>query len=201
MKGEPRRRIIDVFQLPLFLKSTTQIHSFTTINLSLTLLYRRPSHYAIMSLKRKASTLPTSDAKKPKQNGSITSFFGPPKTVSSAQKPTGTDTTSVPSSTAPATPVSKFDKEGWAKKLTDEQRELLKLEIETLHESWLKELKDEITSDGFLELKRFLKREAESGKKVFPPAEDVYSWYPIPVLSHPIQFHTKPLISPFPLPY
>lgn len=61
----------------------------------------------------------------------------------------------------------------------------MKLEIETLHESWLKELKDEVTSEGFLELKRFLKREVESGKKVFPPAEDVYSWYLIP--SHPIQ--------------
>lgn len=155
-----------------------------------------------MSLKRKASTLPTSDAKKPKQNGSITSFFGPPKTVSTTQKPTGTATTSVSSSPAPVTPVSKFDKEGWVKKLTDEQRELLRLEIETLHESWLKELKDEITSEGFLELKRFLKREVESGKKVFPPAEDVYSWYIIPfhpIPSHPISY--KSPISPFPLLY
>ena len=38
-------------------------------------------------------------------------------------------------------------------------------------------MKDEITSPEFLELKRFLKREVESGKKVFPPSEDVYSWY------------------------
>jgi uracil-DNA glycosylase len=132
-----------------------------------------------MSLKRKASTLPTSgtDAKKPKANGSITSFFGPPKTVSTTQKPTGTGTASVSSSPAPATPVSKFDKEAWVKKLTPEQKELLKLEIETLHESWLKELKEEIVSDSFLELKKFLKREAEGGKKVFPPMEDVYSWF------------------------
>ncbi|PMD29822.1 uracil-DNA glycosylase [Hyaloscypha variabilis F] len=129
-----------------------------------------------MSLKRKASTLPTSDAKKPKANGSITSFFGAPKTVSTTQKPTGTATTSAPSSSAPATPVSKFDKEAWVKKLTPEQKDLLGLELETLHESWLKELKDEILSDSFLELKRFLKREVEAGKKVFPPAEDVYSW-------------------------
>lgn len=135
-----------------------------------------------MSLKRKASTLPTgSDSKKPKANGSITSFFGPPKTVLTTQKPTGTSTSSVPSSPAPATPVSKFDKEAWAKKLTNEQRELLKLEIETLHESWLKELKDEIVSDSFLELKRFLKREVDSGKKVFPPMEDVYSWFVPPL--------------------
>lgn len=133
-----------------------------------------------MSLKRKASNLPLSDVKKPKANGSITSFFGPPKTVSTSSKVTGTTTTENPSSPAPATPVSKFDKEAWVKKLTPEQKELLKLEIDTLHESWLKELKDEIVTDGFLELKRFLKREVESGKKVFPPAEDVYSWYSSP---------------------
>jgi uracil-DNA glycosylase len=54
---------------------------------------------------------------------------------------------------------------------------LLALEIGTLHESWLKELKDEVTSSSFLNLKRFLKAEHEAGKKIFPPAEDVYSWY------------------------
>jgi hypothetical protein len=64
--------------------------------------------------------------------------------------------------------------------LTAEQKELLKLEIDTLHESWLKELKDEVTSAGFLELKRFLKRERESGKKILPKEEDVYSWFVCP---------------------
>ena len=67
-------------------------------------------------------------------------------------------------------------------KLTDEQKKLLKLEIDTLHESWLGPLKDEITKPEFLELKRFLAREAESGKKIFPPSADVYSWYPTPNL-------------------
>ena len=68
------------------------------------------------------------------------------------------------------------------KKLSDEQKQLLTLEIGTLHESWLKELRDEITSESFLNLKRFLKTEAQSGKKIFPPSEDVYSWsvsYPV----------------------
>jgi uracil-DNA glycosylase len=135
-----------------------------------------------MSLKRKASELPSSDAKKPKANASITSFFGPPKTVAANTKVTGTATTSNATSSA-----SKFDKEAWVKKLTDEQRELLKLEIETLHESWLKELKDEVVSKEFLELKRFLKREVESGKKIFPPMEDVYSWFVLSApQSHPI---------------
>jgi uracil-DNA glycosylase len=70
-----------------------------------------------------------------------------------------------------------FNKEAWVKSLSDEQRTLLKLEIDTLHESWLKELRDEVTSREFLELKRFLKGQVEAGKKVFPPMEDVYSWY------------------------
>jgi len=141
-----------------------------------------------MSLKRKATELPTSDAKKPKANASITSFFAPPKTVAATTKGTGTTTTS---SSLPATSsVSKFDKEAWVKKLTDEQRELLKLEIETLHESWLKELKDEVVSKEFLELKKFLKREVESGKKVFPPMEDVYSWFVLSFPSNPPNPHT-----------
>ncbi|KAE8444130.1 hypothetical protein EG329_000818 [Mollisiaceae sp. DMI_Dod_QoI] len=125
-----------------------------------------------MSLKRKAGDVPTSDAKKAKANGSITSFFGPPKTVSSSTKVSGTSTEEI----SPPPAVSKFNKEAWLKKLSAEQKELLKLEIETLHDSWLKELKDEVTSKEFLELKRFLKREVETGKKVFPPMEDVYSW-------------------------
>ncbi|TVY32200.1 Uracil-DNA glycosylase, partial [Lachnellula subtilissima] len=106
-----------------------------------------------MSLKRKASNVPLSDAaKKPKANGSITSFFGGPKNT------------------------IKFNKEAWVKTLTPEQKELLQLEIDTLHESWLKELRDDITSREFLELKRFLKSQAEGGRKVYPPMEDVYSW-------------------------
>ncbi|KAH7336636.1 uracil-DNA glycosylase [Rhexocercosporidium sp. MPI-PUGE-AT-0058] len=115
-----------------------------------------------MSLKRKATDPPTSsDPKKPKANGSITSFFGAPKSARTSST---------------ATPAITFDKEKWIKTLTAEQKDLLKLEIDTLHESWLKELKDEVTSAGFLDLKRFLKRERESGKKIFPKEEDVYSW-------------------------
>lgn len=53
---------------------------------------------------------------------------------------------------------------------------LLGLEIETLHESWLAQLKDEVLTKEFLELKRFLKAEHDKGEKIFPPAPDVYSW-------------------------
>ncbi|KAF8847495.1 uracil-DNA glycosylase [Acephala macrosclerotiorum] len=147
-----------------------------------------------MSLKRKAANALTGDAKKSKGDGSITSFFGPPKTVSSTTKSstaaalkadadaevetettvTKDGNTTTTASAAPA--LSKFNKEAWVKTLTEEQKNLLGLEINTLDDSWLKELKSEITSREFLELKRFLKKEHDTGKKVFPPAEDVYSW-------------------------
>ena len=75
-----------------------------------------------------------------------------------------------------AAPLPKFDKEKWVEKLTPDQKDLLALEIASLHESWLSQLKDEILTKEFLDLKRFLKKEHESGKKIFPPAADVYSW-------------------------
>lgn len=133
-----------------------------------------------MSLKRKAAPLPFNDSKKPKGNGSITSFFGAPKTISSSTNGNGNTITQTSVSGA-----TKWDKDAWVKKLSEEQKQLLALEIGTLHESWLKELKDEITSESFLELKRFLQREALGGKKIFPPSEDVYSWFvhfPLPTL-------------------
>lgn len=124
------------------------------------------------SLKRKAGNFPASDAKKPKQNASITSFFGAPKVTAAAGNKSGADGAAA----APEPPTVKFDKAKWAAGLTDEQRKLLKLEIDTLDESWLAHLKGEITSKEFLDLKRFLEREDASNKKVFPPKEDVYSW-------------------------
>jgi hypothetical protein len=122
-----------------------------------------------MSFKRKAEEGVLSEAKKAKPNGNIRSFFAPPKTASSSSK-TGDV----------GSPAVKFDKQKWVEKLTDEQRDLLKLEIDTLHESWLAQLKDDITSKEFLDLKRFLKKELESGKKIFPPMQDVYSWFVSP---------------------
>ncbi|KZL83244.1 uracil-dna glycosylase [Colletotrichum incanum] len=118
------------------------------------------------TLKRKAGTLSAADNKKPKQDGSIMSFFGAPKPVAK----TGG------AAAAEASPAAKFDKNKWVAGLTAEQKELLQLEIDTLHESWLALLKDEVTSKEFLDLKRFLNRESDAGKKWFPPKEDVYSW-------------------------
>lgn len=60
--------------------------------------------------------------------------------------------------------------------LTPEQKDLLQLEIDTLDESWLAQLKDEVTTPEFLALKRFLKQEKNSGVKIFPPENEIYSW-------------------------
>ncbi len=154
-------------------------------------------------LKRKAADIATSTAKKPKANASITSFFsspaGPAKPETAEASTVSSKTSSSPAnavdegshkSTAPifnapsagasstaGAPAPKFDKEKWIEKLTPEQKDLLALEIQSLDESWLAQLKDEVVSRDFLELKRFLKSEHEAGKKIFPPAADVYSWY------------------------
>lgn len=77
---------------------------------------------------------------------------------------------------ATETPTKKFDKSAWVDSLKPEQRDLLQLEIDTLDESWLAVLKEEITSPRFLGLKKFLAGEIAKGNKVFPPMEDVYSW-------------------------
>lgn len=123
------------------------------------------------SLKRKASgTTAEPDVKKSKANGNIASFFG------AAPKPAQNSSGAPGGAMAPA-PATKFDKEKWLAGLTDEQKKLLKLEIDTMHDSWLSLLKDDITTKEFLDLKKFLDRETAAGKKWFPPAEDVYSWY------------------------
>ncbi|PYI19765.1 uracil-DNA glycosylase [Aspergillus japonicus CBS 114.51] len=107
---------------------------------------------------------PAADRKKSRVNGSITSFFSVPKP-------------SVLVETMPSIrPPSNFDKQKWVASLNPEQRELLQLEIDTLDESWLAQLKDEVLKPEFLALKRFLQKEKRSGAKIFPPEEEIYSW-------------------------
>ena len=121
------------------------------------------------SLKRGASQLssPVGDAKKPKANSSITSFFSVPKSNGSTA--------------ATGAPRPSFNKARWVQSLTPGQKDLLRLEIDTLDDSWLLHLKDEITTPEFLNLKRFLKKEKESGQTIFPPENEIYSWYAAPV--------------------
>lgn len=123
------------------------------------------------SLKRKAEPLGSSptDQKKQKQ-GSLTAFFGAPKPAATDNKPNAAASSATPA------PTAKFDKEKWISSLTSRQKTLLKLEIDTLDPSWLAQLKDDITSPWFCELKTFLQNEIDTGKKIFPPLDEVYSW-------------------------
>jgi uracil-DNA glycosylase len=139
------------------------------------------------TLKRKAAAAAGAEAKKAKQ-GNIMSFFGAPKSTPAAGGASSN------SSAAPEPAAAKFDKAKWAASLTPEQRQLLQLEIDTLHESWLALLKDELVTKEFLELKKFLDRETAAGKKVFPPKEDIYSWYVPP--STPSLYHTNTILPP-----
>lgn len=140
----------------ILLPSLLKLHTKTAIPHILTSRFT-----CNMSLKRSANTLGSPGAaKKPKGNGSITSFFGAPKPKEANALP----------------PTIKFDKEKWVSSLTAEQKELLQLEINTLDDSWLAHLKDEVVSPEFLNLKRFLKKEKESKATIFPPENDIYSW-------------------------
>lgn len=156
---------------------------------------------ATPAVKRKATELAGSASKKPMTNASITSFFGAPKSSPTApsssnpaskgatdgsprssppladQAPSSVNTVSAFSTLTNPTTSSNFNKEKWVEKLTQEQKDLLAIEIMSLHESWLAVLKDEVLSKDFLDLKRFLKKEREAGKQIFPPAEDLYSWF------------------------
>ncbi|EJD49044.1 uracil-DNA glycosylase [Auricularia subglabra TFB-10046 SS5] len=95
-----------------------------------------------------------------------------------------------PSSSSSSTSLTKlnsipFSLADFVNSLSDEQRELLKLECSTLSPVWLKMLKDELRKPYFLALKRFLRDqgikdvldpEPQQGLKVYPPAPDIYSW-------------------------
>ncbi|KAJ2450232.1 uracil DNA glycosylase [Coemansia sp. RSA 2336] len=51
-----------------------------------------------------------------------------------------------------------------------------KLELETIHPSWLRHLQAELTQPYFKQLKAFLAQQHKEGKQIFPQAQDVYSW-------------------------
>ncbi|KAK6520922.1 uracil DNA glycosylase [Arthrobotrys conoides] len=123
--------------------------------LSTRLPYRDQIRYQIrtMSAKRKATDSASSATGKKPKAATITGFF----------------------SAAPSSSKTPFDKAAWATKLSPQQRELLKLEIDTLDASWLAVLKDALLDPSFLKLKTFLKEEFKANR-VYPPANDVYSW-------------------------
>lgn len=147
----------------LLVKHTTAVVSQSSNHV----LSQRYRFFNMASLKRAANSSDSPGAtKKQKANGSITSFFGAPKPKDNA----------VAQNASAPPPASRFNKEKWVASLTAEQKELLQLEIDTLDDSWLAHLKEEVVTPEFLNLKRFLKKEKDSGATIFPPEKDIYSW-------------------------
>lgn len=67
-----------------------------------------------------------------------------------------------------------FNKQEWINSLTEEEKDLLELEIKHLHITWLVFLHKSLTRPYFIKLKKFLKSQAS--KVIFPPSDQIYSW-------------------------
>ncbi|KAL1747122.1 uracil-DNA glycosylase-like protein [Schizophyllum fasciatum] len=129
-------------------------------------------------------------------------FFAPPRKDGTTEptpkkvKLTATaSSSSVISSGSPAKASSlpplnsiPFSVSAFVDSLTDEQKQLLRLEIECMNKVWLKVLKDEIKKPYFIALKRFLWAEGVHGPddtptplKVYPAPCDIYAWSNTPL--------------------
>lgn len=109
------------------------------------------------------SAITSPESTKKVKSAAITSFF----------KTDGITQSSTPR--AAPTPKTHFSKPEWLKTLDQAQKDLLQLEIDTLEDSWLSVLHQELTKPYFLKLKEFLTKERKA-HTVFPPEQDVYSW-------------------------
>lgn len=58
-----------------------------------------------------------------------------------------------------------------------------RVESETMDQEWHDRLKQELSKSYFRDLKSFLKRESDAGKKIYPPAHLVHSWSRLTPLS------------------
>ncbi|KAJ3567889.1 hypothetical protein NP233_g6074 [Leucocoprinus birnbaumii] len=123
-------------------------------------------------------------------------FFGPKKATGTSKKPKLSDSEAKVASTSKKITVAAPKASGALKlnsipfslsefkdSLNEEQKRLLQLECEAMGKSWLKLLKDEITKEYFISLKRFLWEEGVRGAndtpktcKIYPPAKDIYAW-------------------------
>ncbi|KAF6757200.1 uracil-DNA glycosylase-like protein [Ephemerocybe angulata] len=108
------------------------------------------------------------------------------KTGSGASRPT----TAIPTATSQRPKLNSipFSKNAFQTSLTDEEKNLLKLECDTLALSWLKLLKDEIRKPYFLDLKRFLwdaglksSLDTPPSLQIYPPPKDIYTWSKTPL--------------------
>ena len=147
------------------------------VNATITSFFSSPSSAAKPAVAAESTASSTAPSSSPATLIGDSSQKSTDSTTATTTASIFTSAAAAPPPAEAAAPLPKFDKGKWIEKLTKEQKDLLALEIASLDESWLSQLKDELVTKEFLELKRFLKTEHESGKKIFPPAADVYSWY------------------------
>ncbi|CCH40827.1 hypothetical protein BN7_361 [Wickerhamomyces ciferrii] len=140
--------------------------------------------------KRSAEKELENAVKKPKIGGkkSITDFFQKSsstektkivreektkeKTEEKTEEP---ENSPVPEITFDDDKLSDFKKK-FITKLTEEQKHLLSLEINTIEDSWFEVLSDEFLKPYFLSLKKFLITQKTAKHTIFPPENDIYSW-------------------------
>lgn len=131
------------------------------------------------NMKRVTDFFPAVSAKKrvlshPHPTAAVSSEpLTPPESQETSKSPETTNKDNVKENNAKALEDWKLQ---WIESLTPEQRDLLDLEINTMHDTWLKALHTELTKPYFLNLKKFLQTKRQNKVKVFPPEKDVYSW-------------------------
>ncbi|KAL1659922.1 uracil-DNA glycosylase-like protein [Schizophyllum commune] len=123
-----------------------------------------------------------------KKDGAAEPALKKPKLVASASSSSVTSSPTKAASGIQTLNSIPFSVSAFVESLSDEQKRLLKLEIECMNKTWLKILQDEIKKPYFIALKRYLWEEGVHGPddtptplKVYPPPRDIYSWSHTPL--------------------
>ncbi|RUS18622.1 uracil-DNA glycosylase-like protein [Endogone sp. FLAS-F59071] len=138
-----------------------------------------PASAELQTTPKKTKASPASPAPLQKRQSFLTAWVKSP--ADSSAKPVAPKSGAFKSDPSTTDAVAISHKKEYAaddlfRGLNDELKALLKLESETMEESWLKALMPEMRKGYFAELKKFLKKEKEIGSKVFPPENQIYSW-------------------------
>ncbi|KAI0749486.1 uracil-DNA glycosylase [Daedaleopsis nitida] len=102
---------------------------------------------------------------------------------SSTPSPSPSTSSKIAKTDTPILNSIPFSLSEYQKKFSEEEKQLLELECETMGRSWLKVLKDEIRKPYFLELKKFLYDKGVRGPEnskpnldIYPSPKNIYTW-------------------------
>ena len=112
-----------------------------------------------------------------RQRVTIEDFFSKKvKNASPSKNITTTTKTEKVETSIPSDDIDAKIESDFVNKLTNTQRGMLQLEIDTMDASWLNQVSEELTKPYFLAIKAFLRSEATKKVTIFPPEKDIYSW-------------------------